>query len=653
MSGRLFKKVLKEQEEEAAAVQQNTDLDGVDQLSPDEDESDSPAPSSSKNPFDLLDDDDDIQENDSDNDKEQPTAKIDKKEFSPVKAPVAAISTSNNHKSKKMKKKKVKDVSASDKLKAEDTSDLFENLSIGASSSSNQQDLSKVRPTNVKVVHNKAMKQFATSSLQVDSKLLSAENELRRIFGSKVVNSFEKSQQTGSSRNIRGGRRGSHNHRKTILVSSSDHWGRWDGSMSMECLGTENGYNNFRYVHSASYSQAQRAFEAAQAINDLNGVASVLLYHPYHIDSLVTLSEYFKFSGEHQMSADSTAKILYAFECAWSPMFTPLQGNSQLKYTHESNKPFLDTLFVHMKNMDRRGCHRCALEICKFLLSLDSDDPKGALFCIDYFALRAEEYLWLEQFSEEYKSDNSLWLFPNFSFSLAIARFNLEKSEDSKKDDGKASSVELMKQALMLHPPVLKKMVEKVPLKDQAWTNILKHRFFASNQTGNPTLDHLVMIYVEKNYLIWRLPDLQKLLRDCALEVIQTLDNDKSVAKDWLCVRKEAFPSDKNDYSHLLVSDFSDAVPTMPPEILQNFMVDPRMLQEMQNGGGHRRHVAHEQVLLDPLPRDAAFAPPTPRDVANRNTLAVLFESMLPWVDFGRAEEEPHDGNLNNHNDDE
>lgn len=304
------------------------------------------------------------------------------------------------------------------------------------------------------------------------------------------------------------------------------------------------------YVHSSSYSQAQSSFEAAKAIHDLNAIASILMYHPYHLDSLIAMVEYFKFVGEHQMSADAVAKCLYALECAWHPMFTPFQGNCQLKFSHETNKPLFRTLFTHMKNMDRRGCHRSALEVCKLLLSLDSDDPMGAMFYIDYLSLRAEEYYWLEQFSEHYSSDNSLWLFPNFSYSLAICRFYLEHQESSKDaqfNSDKATSVDLMKQALMLHPSALKKLVEKAPLKDPLWPKLLKHSFFKSDQTGNPTLDHLINIYVERNYIIWRLPDLQKLLRDSAQLVIDDLDHNGSIAKDWACVRNEAFSSNKNE----------------------------------------------------------------------------------------------------------
>lgn len=303
-------------------------------------------------------------------------------------------------------------------------------------------------------------------------------------------------------------------------------------------------------MHSSSYSQAQSAFEAAKAIHDINAIGNVLVYHPYHLASLITMADYFKFAGEHQMSAEAISKCLYALECAWHPTFTPFHGNCQLKFSDEKNKPLFTALFAHMKNMDRRGCHRSALEVCKLLLSLDLNDPMGAKFYIDYLSLRAEEYAWLEQFSEDYQSDNSLWLFPNFSYSLAICRFNLEKKESeegAREVTTKSSSTDLMKQALMLHPSVLKKLIEKVPLKDQAWTGIVKDTLFRVDQVGIPTLDHLINMYVETNYLIWRLPDLQKLLREAAQEIIETLKNNSSEAKDWACVRKEAFSSEKNE----------------------------------------------------------------------------------------------------------
>ncbi|GLU00914.1 hypothetical protein SLE2022_182490 [Rubroshorea leprosula] len=622
MSARLLKKVLKEQEQRSHQFIAEEEDDDEQQLSGDESESSDLGTRSLKNPFDLLNEDD--EEDNPDQVEEREVA--DETSGGKQRVPVMKNTTSqaSDNKSKKKKKKKSKGGSLNSDKSEKSLDAALEILSLDVSSSEPQSDPVKTKSENAKVCDN-LVKRTGYSILQVDPKHLNAENELKRIFGSKVVKSFEKSNQSSGQRQIRGGRRGSHHIRKTVLVSPLDHWPRWDGSFSMELLETKDGYNYFRYIHSSSYGQAQRAFEAAQAIHDLNGVASVLMHHPYHLDSLLTMADYFKFVGEHQMSADSIAKCLYALECAWHPMFTSFQGNCQLKYSHDANKPLFKALFIHMKNMDRRGCHRSALEVCKLLLSLDLDDPMGAMFCIDYFALRAGEYAWLEQFSEEYKSDNSLWLFPNFSYSLAVCQFYLEREDssvDACQDTSKATSADLMNQALMLHPAVLKKLVNKVPLKDQAWTNILKSSFFRSDQTGVASLDHLINIYVERNYLIWRLPDLQRLLRDGAQLVIESLEHNRNDAKDWACVRKEAFSSGKNEYSHLLVQDFSDTVPTLPPDNLQNFMVDPRAGLQIGN--------------LVPDPVNAGHAPP-PRDIANRNPLVVLIESMLPWVNYGDA----------------
>ncbi|KAL5171511.1 Transcription factor 25 [Glycine soja] len=628
MSARLMKKVLNEQHHLPQHVSGEEEEE--------EEENDSePITRSSINPFDLLNDNDSEPEDQGDElmSTNERLASYDDKEESSSLKPTAEVSTSNP-KSKKKKKKKNKDSAVANKTGEDKELDLIlENLSLNVNSSAEQPVSTKDK--------NKSVKQQAASILQVDPKCLNAENELRRIFGSKVVKSFVSSNQVGSSRQMRGVRgRVHYNLKKSVLVTPSDSWLRCDDSLSMQFLEIKNGYNYFRYVHSPSYSQSQRTFEAAKAINDINGIASILQHHPYHIDSLLTMAEYFAVLGEQQMSADAIARCLYALECAWHPMFNPLQGNCRLKFKHDTNKPIFTALFTHMKNLDRRGCHRSALEVCKLLLSLDSDDPMGAIFCIDYFALRAEEYAWLEKFSEEYKSDNSIWLFPNFSYSLAICRFYLEREacKDDCMDAEKASSSDLMKQALMLHPSVIKKLVAKVPLKDRTWTDILKHAFFWSDQTGIPSQDHLINIYVERNYLIWRLPDLQKLLSGAAKLVIETLESNKSELKDWACVRKEAFSSEKNEYGHLLVSEFSDSLSSIPRENLQQFMGVPRMMEGMQ-----------DENQFANLPGNGH----APRGVANRNALAVLFESMLPWVTYeDGVDGEPDDNQHDDHRQD-
>ena len=49
-----------------------------------------------------------------------------------------------------------------------------------------------------------------------------------------------------------------------------------------------------------------------------------------------------------------------------------------------------------MQNLSRRGLHGTALEYAKLLLGLDPTDPRGVLFCIDYLAIRAGQYSFLQ-----------------------------------------------------------------------------------------------------------------------------------------------------------------------------------------------------------------------------------------------------------------
>jgi hypothetical protein len=92
-------------------------------------------------------------------------------------------------------------------------------------------------------------------------------------------------------------------------------------------------------------------------------------------------------------------------------------------------------LALQLQNLSRRGLHATALEMCKLLLALDPADPLGALFLIDYLALRSRQFAWLARFAEEWSPalDNradgggGLEMLPNFAYSLALAAFWRER----------------------------------------------------------------------------------------------------------------------------------------------------------------------------------------------------------------------------------
>jgi hypothetical protein len=96
---------------------------------------------------------------------------------------------------------------------------------------------------------------FASKSsktpLVVDTKHLRAEDELKRIFGSKVINAVERSNSSafGGTRRRPGMNRkiGRGNLlRKTVLVTPKDYWPSWDNSISMEQTSMKDGLQEFK-----------------------------------------------------------------------------------------------------------------------------------------------------------------------------------------------------------------------------------------------------------------------------------------------------------------------------------------------------------------------------------------------------------------------
>lgn len=171
----------------------------------------------------------------------------DKVGVSSLKNSTQASTSNPKSKKKKNKKKKSKDNAVSGKRGSEKELDLIlEDLALNANSSNEQHVSTEGKAVNAKG-KSKSVKQDAVSILLVDPKHLSAENELIRIFGSKVVKSFENTNnQPSSSRPMRGVRRVRHNLKKTVLVTPANTWLPCDDSLSMQFLEIKNGYNYFR-----------------------------------------------------------------------------------------------------------------------------------------------------------------------------------------------------------------------------------------------------------------------------------------------------------------------------------------------------------------------------------------------------------------------
>jgi hypothetical protein len=86
-------------------------------------------------------------------------------------------------------------------------------------------------------------------------------------------------------------------------------------------------------------------------------------------------------------------RALFALESAWHVHFKAamLASTAWLPHDDGVNRLMFAALQRRVRGLARQGVHRTALEWAKLTLGLDTDDPCGMLFHIDYFCLRARE----------------------------------------------------------------------------------------------------------------------------------------------------------------------------------------------------------------------------------------------------------------------
>ncbi|XP_023012489.1 nuclear localized protein 1 [Leptinotarsa decemlineata] len=499
-------------------------------------------------------------------------------------------------KRKKKKKKKKSGKHVSTQRSSEDNADIDEvERSV--------REVNRLLGENYvpKVTSHTNVKQDKTSyrknTLSVQHKHLNPNNELKRIFGSKVI-------PTDHKRKNRSGGRG---HAKPItMVNCRDSYPNAGKSgLSMNYIENKNGIQYFSYEHSQSYRQVQNKFlDAVESLNPDNIVA-IINDHQCHVDALIQLSDLCKLSEDLAMAADLIERALYILEYAYHPLFNVAQGNCRLDYRRQENRALYITMFKHLLFLGGKACYRTSLEFCKLLLALDPDgDPLGVILAIDFYALRSREYQWFIDFVAEWDSTKNLLQLPNFAYSLAVTYFYLG-------DSAKADL--LLQDALLMFPGVLLPLLEKCTV--QMDNRVANHTYFVTaddQKRQPPALNQLILLYINRSYHIWKDSDLLPWLEKNVHEVLDRVEKNDVIVKECETKRMKRFsgPLPQNVSRHILLSDLKGVSP----------LTD-------ENSG--------PVMSFDPLPpKDSInLYTRTRRPVlanSNANPLGIFFRSILP-----------------------
>uniref|UniRef100_A0A069DZE4 Putative transcription factor 25-like protein n=1 Tax=Panstrongylus megistus TaxID=65343 RepID=A0A069DZE4_9HEMI len=429
--------------------------------------------------------------------------------------------------------------------------------------------------------------------LSVDHRTLNPNNELRRIFGSKIIQNEQVKK--------RGRNRG--HLRSTWLVSPKENWPQiGKPGLSMKLVETKNGVHYFTYEHSLNYQQVQMRFlEAVESLNP-DFIVGIINTHPYHVDALLQLSDLCRLSDDLALAAELVQRALYCLECAFHPSFSVTLGNCRLDYRLQQNRSLYIALFKHMLFIGSRACYRTALEFCKLILSLDPEgDPLAVVLALDFYALRSQEYEWLIRIANDWEPTRNLSQLPHFAYSVAIAQFQLGDVEQAHI---------LLQKALIMFPGVLLALTEKCNV--QTDTRITSSPFFKNAQlTQSKSLTQLELLYVARSYHLWKESELVPWLESNVHQVLDRIEARDPMVLEWEAIRQKRYPNTpRNILRHIILSDIKD-IPVLMNEELQVPVLN-----------------------FDPLPPsdsvDLYTRPIRTRLYENDSTLSIFLRSLMP-----------------------
>ena len=173
---------------------------------------------------------------------------------------------------------------------------------------------------------------------------------------------------------------------------------------TQQLLALTPGARQYSFVHSRDFERIQLEYLSTVASHDVQALSYFSRQHPFHPEAALTMADIFAAQSEYSTAHEFVQRVLHVFENAFSPEFVQAvaEGNARMDGAVEQNGPFFTALAKHAQTLGKKGCPRTALEVCKLVLSLSPlVDHTGALFAIDYYAIRAKQYRFLVDFSRD------------------------------------------------------------------------------------------------------------------------------------------------------------------------------------------------------------------------------------------------------------
>ncbi|XP_034947040.1 transcription factor 25 [Chelonus insularis] len=529
------------------------------------------------NVFDLLSDSSSVNDKTDDSDNNQSDVEENTLNQQNSTSPHNHGNETNNKKKNRKKNRKKKVVSIIEEQNKKDIDVNLDELSISLNLPCSSNDNQSTSACLVETPNSQTI-------LKIQQKYLNAENELKRLCGSRAVSDNLISNQRRNKSLV------SNNLRcfKKMYLTESCKWSPSTSSAAMKNFGLSMAIDNdvanetnsktniqyFVFVHDNSYKEIQKKFFAAVESKNPQNIVNIVVAYPYHVDTLIQFAEIHKLNEDLQSSAEYIERALRCLEFSFHPAFNIISGNCRLSYKKQTNRALYIALFQHLMFIAGRACYRTSLELLKVLLSFDPDsDPLACILIIDWLAIRAKEYQWFIDFCEVFNKEKNrnLTQLPNIAYGLALAYFHLQ--------DNCETADELLQNALLMFPNVLSGLIEKCGIKPDK--KVLNHSYFFNNNIESKALKKIEDLYVVRSHHLWRDNNILAWLEKNVNSVINKIDSNQVKAHIKYCEvkRKQRYQGQlpRNISRHIILSDIKE-VTLSHPDIQANdniFSYDP------------------------------------------------------------------------------
>lgn len=442
MSSRALRKAQREREEQ----EQLEKLQQQEEEDEDEEEEPIPAPAK-KSAFAMLGEENDDEEDDEDQGPEdEGGVAVDE----PARAPPTKAPSKKKKKNKKSKNKSGGGTPGTPANKTAAQQEPMDEIDAALK----QLSTSGSTPGNTSVGVNEATNE-ASKLLAIDTHHLHAQNEMRRLFGRAALEQGGDDEGQGGPGNIGGNRRqqrrvqqvglaqalrgqrgqggragglASLGLRRNIFIQGKEEWPvATGGGLGMEVVEKNaDGTVEYRYVHNRAYQDVQSQFESCVASMDPNRLVVLLQHNPYHISTLLQVSEIAKHEGDHATSGDLLERALFSLGRAVHSTFAKnlADGKARLDFSRPENREFWLASWKYMQNLSMRATWRTVYEWAKLLLSLSpKEDPYAIWLVLDQYAIRSQQSLDYLNISRNptFKAVHSS--LPNIQLSQGLAEY--------------------------------------------------------------------------------------------------------------------------------------------------------------------------------------------------------------------------------------